>query len=263
MATLSAEQQIEFFRSIPWCAAHLSSPSLVIRESVSHRRKRGHLDSLISQTLNRPDALPAYITFYHVPPASSPSPPATAESAPSSHAPPPPQQQNQQRQQEQQQEQEQPRTAEPAPAPAPAPAPEPPAPATGAEAAAGPLITEVRALVALGPMLNGWEGVCHGGMVVTLLDEVMGQVFAANRAHGRLPPDAPATMTAYLNTRFERPVRTGASPPAAAAAAVVLVSARLRRRDRRKFWLDADVTGPAGEVLARAEAMFIMLRSKL
>ncbi|AEO57116.1 hypothetical protein MYCTH_2302930 [Thermothelomyces thermophilus ATCC 42464] len=96
-------------------------------------------------------------------------------------------------------------------------------------------------------------------MVVTLLDEVMGQVFAANRMHGRLPADAPATMTGYLNTRFERPVRTGRG----ADPAVVLVSARLRRRERRKFWLDADVSGPGGEVMARAEALFIMLRSKL
>lgn len=118
-------------------------------------------------------------------------------------------------------------------------------------------------------MLNGWEGVCHGGMVVTLLDEVMGQVFAANRRHGLLPRDAPATMTAYLNTRFERPVRTGGihggdgSGGVNANPAVVLVSARLRRRDRRKFWLDGDVSGPNGEVFARAEGLFIMLRSKL
>ncbi|KAK4113445.1 hypothetical protein N656DRAFT_778207 [Canariomyces notabilis] len=37
------------------------------------------------------------------------------------------------------------------------------------------LVSEVQSFAALGPMVNGWDGICHGGIVVTLLDEAMGQ----------------------------------------------------------------------------------------
>jgi acyl-coenzyme A thioesterase PaaI-like protein len=106
-------------------------------------------------------------------------------------------------------------------------------------------------------MLNGWEGICHGGMVVTMLDEVMGQVFAANKTHG-LMVEVPV-MTGYLNTRFERPVRTGTVEE----PAVVLVTGRLVRQEGRKYWMEGDVQGEGGVVLARGEALFVMLRGKL
>ncbi|KAL2130464.1 hypothetical protein VTI74DRAFT_6375 [Chaetomium olivicolor] len=121
----------------------------------------------------------------------------------------------------------------------------------------GYLIKEVKSFVALGPMVNGWEGICHGGMVVTLLDEVMGQVFAANKVNGLLV-NIPV-MTGYLNTRFERPVRTGT----AEKPAVVLVSARMLRNEGRKYWLEAEITGEDGGVMARGEACFVMLKGKL
>ncbi|KAL2145822.1 hypothetical protein VTI28DRAFT_6119 [Corynascus sepedonium] len=229
MTPLSAAQQIDFFRAIPWCAAHLSSPSLVINESVSHRSKRTDLDRLISRTLNRPDGIPAYIIFYDAP---SPTSPTSAASTPSRST----SAQNN--------------------------------PSTAANEQPRPFINQVSALVALGPALNGWEGICHGGMVVTLLDEVMGQLLAANRSEGLLP-DVPG-MTAYLNTRFERPVRTdtalsssGGQQKNDSATTVVLVEARLRRHEGRKYWLEADVRGSEGEVLARAEALFVMLKAKL
>ncbi|KXX77801.1 Acyl-coenzyme A thioesterase THEM4 [Madurella mycetomatis] len=184
-------RQVDFFRAIPWCAAHLSpSPSLRIAQSVTRERKPegSTLDTLISQTLNRPDAMPAYITFYSAPP--------------------------------------------------------------------GPreLVTEVRAFFALGPMVNGWEGICHGGMVVTLLDEVMGQVFAANKSGG-LIREIPI-MTGYLNTNFLKPVRTGTKE----RPRVVMVTARMVRRDGRKFWTEANVEGEDGEVMAKADALFIELK---
>ncbi|KAK4243524.1 acyl-coenzyme A thioesterase THEM4 [Corynascus novoguineensis] len=242
MTPLSAAQQIDFFRAIPWCAAHLASPSLVINESVSHRSKRRDLDRLISRTLNRPDGIPAYIIFYDAPSPSSPTPPSSAASTPSPLSAPLDSSRSTSAQNNQ---------------------------PTAANEQPRPFINQVSALVALGPGLNGWEGICHGGMVVTLLDEVMGQLLAANRSEGLLPADVPS-MTAYLNTRFERPVRTdtalsssGGQQKNDSATTVVLVEARLRRHEGRKYWLEADVRGSEGEVLARAEALFVMLKAKL
>jgi acyl-coenzyme A thioesterase PaaI-like protein len=190
----AAAQQIAHFRAIPWCAAHLSSPpTLLIDQSVSRTLSDTPRDTLLSRTLNTPDAIPAYITFYD------------------------------------------------------------PQPTNGGE-----MIKEVKSFLALGPMVNGWEGICHGGMVVTLLDEVMGQVFAANKMQG-LMGDTPV-MTGYLNTRFEKPVKTGGSGE---DAAVVMVTGRMVRNEGRKYWMEADVTGEGGVVLARAEALFVQLRGKL
>lgn len=227
----AAAAQIAYFRTIPWCASYLDSPTLVINQSVSRALKPAHsnLDSLISRTLNRPDAIPAYITFY--------SPPSSSSSSPS-----------------------------------------PPNSRSGNQDGSTPdLVTEVSALVALGPMINGWDGICHGGIVATLLDEVMGQVFAVNKQHGALNRKVPA-MTGYLNTRYERPVRTGGKEKGGEGrekgvgegkgANVVLVRARLVKREGRKFWLEAEVVGPGkggkGEVvLARGEALFIMLKKEM
>ncbi|KAL2021846.1 hypothetical protein VTK56DRAFT_6620 [Thermocarpiscus australiensis] len=191
----AAAAQIAYFRAIPWCAALLSSsPPLIIDQATSRRLRPTEEDALLSQTLNTPAAIPAYIIFYR--------PPADPAS----------------------------------------------------------LVREVGALVALGPMVNGWEGVCHGGVVVTLLDEAMGQVFAVNAARGVMK-DIPV-MTGQLSTRFVRPVRTGR---AGEGARVVLVTARLVREEGRKYWVEGEVRGEEGgrEVLARAEGVFIMLRERL
>jgi acyl-coenzyme A thioesterase PaaI-like protein len=204
----AAAQQIAHFRAIPWCAAHLSSPpTLIIDQSVSRALSDSPRDTLLSRTLNTPDAIPAYITFYDPHPAKEEEEQGTA---------------------------------------------------AGGVGERGALIKEIKSFLALGPMVNGGEGVCHGGVVVTLLDEVMGQVFAANKMQG-LMGDTPV-MTGYLNTRFEKPVRTGGEGQ---DAAVVMVTGRMVRNEGRKYWMEADVTGEGGVVLARAEALFVQLRGKL
>lgn len=196
----AAAAQIAHFRAIPWCAAHLSSPpTLIIDQSVSRRLTNSPRDTLLSRTLNTPDAIPAYITFY------DPQPTKGSGNGDDSE-----------------------------------------------------LIKEVKSFLALGPMLNGWEGICHGGIVVTLLDEVMGQVFAANKMHGLM--GGTPVMTGYLNTRFEKPVKTGGEK---GDAAVVMVTGRMVRNEGRKYWMEGDVQGEGGVVLARAEALFVQLRGKL
>jgi len=66
-------------------------------------------------------------------------------------------------------------------------------------------IEEVKTLLALNAGVNGYPNVCHGGVVATMLDEVMGILLTLNkdrageiaRAGGRVP-ERPATVTAEL-----------------------------------------------------------------
>ncbi|KAK4121250.1 thioesterase superfamily protein [Parathielavia appendiculata] len=221
----AAARQIAYFRAIPWCASLLSQPNLVMDQSVSRRLSHTARDTLLSRTLNSAEAIPAYITFYPRPSPSSTPPASASEFQPQPHST----------------ESSQPLSGSPN---------------------SPNFIRELKSFVALGPGLNGWEGICHGGMVVTLLDEVMGQVFAANKAHGLLA-DMPV-MTGYLNTRFEKPVRTGTSlANDGRGASVVLITARLLRNEGRKYWMEGEVSNEGGCVMARAEALFIMLRGKL
>ncbi|KAK4122027.1 hypothetical protein N657DRAFT_657516 [Parathielavia appendiculata] len=121
------------------------------------------------------------------------------------------------------------------------------------------IICELSALVALGPMLNGWAGVCHGGVVAMLLDDMMGQVVVLNNERGLLGVDGGPMVTSRLETRFLKPVRTGM----AQSANVVLVTGRLVKVEGRKYLLEAEVRGEDGEVLARGESVFVALRWKL
>ncbi|KAK3358846.1 HotDog domain-containing protein [Lasiosphaeria hispida] len=175
------------FKSIPWCAAHLtSSPAVVAARSFSRRPKPNYTDALIAQTLNAPDAIPYYATFY------------TAPADPRA------------------------------------------------------LVTEVGAFLTLGPLVNGWRGVCHGGIVMTILDEVMGQLATVNKER-EVMDDIPL-MTAYLNTKFIKPVKTGTT---------IYVAAKFVKQEERKYWSEAEVQDENGNVLAKGEALFIMLRAKL
>jgi acyl-coenzyme A thioesterase PaaI-like protein len=125
-----------------------------------------------------------------------------------------------------------------------------------------PLITQMQALVALGPMVNGWAGICHGGIIATLLDETLGQIFSANGRHGRLPgkkETAIPIMTGYLNVKYLKPTKTGTveNPN------VVLITANIIKRDGRKFFMKANMKDSEGQVLSEADALFVMLKSKL
>ena len=129
---------------------------------------------------------------------------------------------------------------------------EPPPPSTSE------LLTSVSALLTLGPMLNGWRGVCHGGIIMTVLDEVLGQIPALNRDRGAVPDLT--TLTAYLNTKFEAPVRTDEAP---GGGKTVLVRARLKKHEGRKMWVEGEMEDENGKVLARADALFVQIKEKL
>ncbi|KAK3327064.1 HotDog domain-containing protein [Cercophora scortea] len=114
------------------------------------------------------------------------------------------------------------------------------------------LVEELGAFLTLGQMVNGWPGICHGGIIMTILDEVMGQLPAINKQRGLMPNNT--IMTAYLNTKFIGPVRTPST---------IMVTARAVKVEGRKHFYEAVVTGEKGEELAKADALFIFLKPKL
>ncbi|KAI1469881.1 HotDog domain-containing protein [Daldinia caldariorum] len=109
-----------------------------------------------------------------------------------------------------------------------------------------------KAFLTLGPGLAGHAGVCHGGIVVTILDEVMGFLISLNQKRGHTP-EVPY-MTAYLNTKFFKPVPT---------CATILAQTKIIKLEGRKFLAEAWIEDSNGIVLARAEALFLAIKSVL
>ncbi|KAM7207630.1 acyl-coenzyme A thioesterase THEM4 [Naviculisporaceae sp. PSN 640] len=182
----AVEAEIAHFRAIPWCAEMLSDPKLVVDQSFSRFEKPKFEDSLLSHTLNTPETIPGFITFYRPP--------------------------------------EDPKA----------------------------MVTELNAFISLGNLIDGWGGICHGGIIMTMLDEVMGQLPAVNKLRGNLPDVQ--LMTAYLNTKFLAPVRT---------PTVVMITSTLVKQEGRKYFINAVIRNERGQEMAKGEALFIMLKAKL
>ncbi|WP_341473840.1 PaaI family thioesterase [Desulfofundulus thermobenzoicus] len=86
---------------------------------------------------------------------------------------------------------------------------------------------------------QGWNGCMHGGLISTLLDEVMAQW---------LWRQGISAMTAEMTTRFSRPVPIGVP---------VNVESRLVEHKGRLWALSARVILPDGRAAARATAKFL------
>lgn len=107
------------------------------------------------------------------------------------------------------------------------------------------VITQINTLVSLGYAVNGFPHVAHGGIVATLIDEIMGLLLIVNK---RRLADVGAAVTAYLNIRYLNPVPTPST---------VLVSASLKEISGRKIFLEATVQDSGEVALARGEALWI------
>lgn len=110
-------------------------------------------------------------------------------------------------------------------------------------------IDEVYALLSLGYGVNGYPHVCHGGIVATIMDEIMGSLLTVNRSLGNADINDSA-VTAYLNSTYLKPVAT---------PQVILVTARFREVKGKKYYIDATVKDHCGAVLASAESLWIGL----
>ncbi len=113
-------------------------------------------------------------------------------------------------------------------------------------------VEELKAFVTLGSGLDGFAGVCHGGIVATILDEVLGLMTPLNRKRGAIPPMI--YMTAFLNTTYVRPVATPGT---------YLVTARIVERRGRKLSVEGRIWDENSDVLAKADALFVGVRGSL
>jgi uncharacterized protein (TIGR00369 family) len=87
---------------------------------------------------------------------------------------------------------------------------------------------------------QGWDGIAHGGIISTILDEVMAWSLAATDNWG---------LTARMNVEFKRPVRLGV--PIRGEGWVTTVRRRIVETAAR-------IVDPAtGEVLATATATYV------
>ncbi|MEO7665204.1 MAG: PaaI family thioesterase [Candidatus Limnocylindrales bacterium] len=94
--------------------------------------------------------------------------------------------------------------------------------------------------LSLAPRFQGWEGVAHGGIIGTILDEVMAWAVIGRGTWG---------VTARMTIDFKRPVPVGR--PVRAVGRVVGTSRRLFRT------VGEIVDAETGEVLATAEGTYI------
>jgi acyl-coenzyme A thioesterase PaaI-like protein len=113
-------------------------------------------------------------------------------------------------------------------------------------------IHNIKLLANLKNGLDGFPGVCHGGMVATLLDESMVSLILMNVSRGAL--SCPWYGTVSLNLLFQKPVKTPAT---------VLVAVNLDKVEGRKLHITATLQDGSGKALAKCSAMFVGLDGKL
>ncbi|KAH9904891.1 thioesterase superfamily protein [Xylariomycetidae sp. FL2044] len=113
----------------------------------------------------------------------------------------------------------------------------------------GARVDAVKCLATLGSGMNGHPNVLHGGIVATLLDEVIGLLIPINRGRGTIGRgSSSAYMTAFLNTTYVRPVPTPST---------VLVRANFVKVEGRKLFAEGTIEDEHGVVLARGTALYV------
>ncbi len=92
-----------------------------------------------------------------------------------------------------------------------------------------------------GPALEGFRGIVHGGVVSTVLDEVMSKAVAAAGSEA---------LTAELRIRYRLPVTSGGT---------FLIRGWIVRRSKRLIETEATLTAQDGRIHAHAWASFLAL----
>jgi acyl-coenzyme A thioesterase PaaI-like protein len=119
------------------------------------------------------------------------------------------------------------------------------------QSAPGPEHPDIILLANMEKALAGFRNITHGGVLMSLLDEVIGtcvEIHRRTKTSGREP-----LFTANLNVNFRRPVIT----PGPA-----VVKAWLEERDERKWRLRAMVVDAEGLVCAEASGLWIAARAR-
>lgn len=110
---------------------------------------------------------------------------------------------------------------------------------------------QLRAFVTLGPDLDGWPGLCNGGVTATLLDTTMA---ALVEYYLRAQGISASGVTTDLAVKYLKAVKT---------SSVVVIYAWIEKLEGRKYHLRAEVVDGTGEVLAMAEAVEVLVRAKI
>lgn len=93
--------------------------------------------------------------------------------------------------------------------------------------------------VTLADRFQGWDGIAHGGILCTILDEVMAWSLAAGDDWG---------VTARMNVEFHRPVPLGIP---------LRAEGWITRKRRRIIDTEGKIMGPAGTSLATATGVWV------
>ncbi|KAF9878124.1 thioesterase superfamily protein [Colletotrichum karsti] len=113
-------------------------------------------------------------------------------------------------------------------------------------------VEELCSLITFRDGMIGFPETAHGGVVALVLDEVTGMTIVAQRPEGAEPNKD--FRTAYLNTTFLKPVP---------APGTILVRSRISKIEGRKNFVSAQIEDEKGEVLAKAEVLYISIHNKL
>lgn len=97
------------------------------------------------------------------------------------------------------------------------------------------------AFLHLGRNLCGHDGIVHGGLLATVLDETL-----ARTSFFHLPHQV--GVTAHLEIDYKKPVR---------ADSVVVVETKLIEHEGRKAWVEATMTDLRGNILVQSKALFV------
>ena len=97
--------------------------------------------------------------------------------------------------------------------------------------------------VTLEETFQGWQGIVHGGMLATLLDETA--VYACRN-------EVDQVVTAELQVKYKQPARVGVP---------LRVMARIRERKRNIFTVDAEIS-QENQLIAQAEVRVFALAEK-
>jgi uncharacterized protein (TIGR00369 family) len=87
-------------------------------------------------------------------------------------------------------------------------------------------------------LYQGYDGMVHGGILATLLDEVMAKALAVHGVNG---------VTGKLEVRFREPVPTGAK---------LLLKGWVKSQRKNNFIAAGEIRAQGGELLVEAEGIF-------
>ena len=97
----------------------------------------------------------------------------------------------------------------------------------------------------LGPEYQGGGGFIHGGIIATVLDEVMAKVVRFSVTE--------RAVTAELRVEYLKPIPVGEE---------ISVEGFLTRREGRQLYHEGEIRDSAGVLLARGQARFVILKPK-